>query len=276
VIAPERARRPGAKRNEDEPPTVDELEQCPFDEGREERTPPETYAVAASPREPDTPGWQVRVVPNLYPAFENQEVIVHTPRHVRSIGELREDELPPIATAWHARLEAAREAGYPHPQLLVNEGRAAGGSLPHTHSQLVWLREAPPEVAAELPRLRKESCALCEVLRDDRLEVAVAGELSLRAAPAGRVPYELLIAPRSHDAEPDEAALADALSLLRGAIGSLHQLEGSTPLNAWLHTGAHWHFEVVPRITVLAGLELGAGLWVNWLPPEEAAERLRS
>ena len=47
------------------------------------------------------------------------------------------------------------------------------------------------------------------------------------------------------------------------------------PLNAWLHTGAHWHFEVVPRLTVFAGLELGAGLYVNWLPPEEAAARLR-
>jgi UDPglucose--hexose-1-phosphate uridylyltransferase len=275
VIAPERARRPGAKRIETDAPSAEELEQCPFDEGREERTPPETYAVAGSPRDPDTPGWQVRVVPNLYPAFEHQEVIVHTPRHVRSLAELQDDELPPIAAAWHARLAAAREGGYPHPQLLLNEGRAAGGSLPHSHSQLVWLSEAPPELAVELPRLHKESCALCEVLRDERLEIAVAGELSLRAAPAGRVPYELLIAPRSHDAEPDEAGLTDALSLLRGAIRSLHELEGTTPLNAWLHTGAHWHFEVVPRLTVFAGLELGAGLWVNSLPPEEAAQRLR-
>ncbi len=64
-------------------PSPEELEQCPFDEGREDRTPPETLAVSAAAREPDPPGWQVRVVPNLYPAFEHQEVIVHTPRHVR-------------------------------------------------------------------------------------------------------------------------------------------------------------------------------------------------
>jgi UDPglucose--hexose-1-phosphate uridylyltransferase len=56
----------------------------------------------------------------------------------------------------------------------------------------------------------------------------------------------------------------------------LHSAEGPVPLNAWLHTGAHWHVEVVPRLTVLAGLELGAGLYVNWLPPEEAAAALRS
>jgi len=214
-------------------------------------------------------------VPNLYPAFEHQEVIVHTPRHVRSIAELREDELAPIAATWLGRRDAARAAGFAHPYLLVNEGREAGASLPHSHSQLVWLREAPPEVALELPRLQQRDCALCELLRDDALEIALGADLSLRAAWAGRVPYELLIAPRSHEAEPGEDDFASALALLRRAILAVREHEGPVPLNAWLHTGAHWHFEIVPRLTVFAGLELGAGLYVNWLPPEEAATRLR-
>ncbi len=217
----------------------------------------------------------MRVVPNLYPAFEHQEVVVHTPRHVRSIAELTDDELAPIATAWHERRGAARAADFAHPYLLVNEGREAGASLPHSHSQLVWLREAPPEVALELPRLQQGSCALCKVLRDEALEIALGGDLSLRAAPAGRVPYELLIAPRAHEAEPGEDDLAAALALLRQAILALREHEGPVPLNAWLHTGGHWHFEIVPRLTVFAGLELGAGLHVNWLTPEEAAARLR-
>jgi len=214
-------------------------------------------------------------VPNLYPAFEHQEVIVHTPRHVRSIAELNEDELAPIAATWLGRRDAARAAGFAHPYLLVNEGREAGASLPHSHSQLVWLREAPPEVALELPRLQQRDCALCELLRDDALEIALGADLSLRAASAGRVPYELLIAPRSHEAEPGEDDFASALALLRRAILAVREHEGPVPLNAWLHTGAHWHFEIVPRLTVFAGLELGAGLYVNWLPPEEAAARLR-
>jgi UDPglucose--hexose-1-phosphate uridylyltransferase len=214
-------------------------------------------------------------VPNLYPALEHQEVIVHTPRHIRSIAELTDEELTPIAAAWHRRLEAAHGAGFAHPHLLVNEGREAGASLPHSHSQLVWLREAPPEVAAELPRLQRGNCALCEVLRDEALEIALHGDLSLRAAPAGRVPYELLIAPQAHAAAPGEEDLGFALALLRRAVVALRDQEGPVPLNAWLHTGAHWHFEIVPRLTVLAGLELGAGLYVNWLPPEEAATRLR-
>ena len=232
--------------------------------------------MARPGRAPDTPGWQVRVVPNLYPAFEHQEVIVHTPRHVRTLAELDNEELGAIAVAWHERLGAAREAGFDYPFLLFNEGREAGASLPHTHSQLVWLREAPPEVQNETPRLASGDCALCEVLADDTLEIAVDGDLSLRAAPAGRAPYEALIAPRAHEAEPGSEALGSAARLLRLTVSRLRDLEGPTPLNAWLHHGAHWHFEVVPRLPVLASLELGGGIFVNWLAPEEAAARLRS
>jgi len=231
--------------------------------------------VAPPGRAPDTPGWQVRVVPNLYPAFEHQEVIVHTPRHVRTLAELDDEELGMIAVAWHERLGAAREAGFDYPFLLFNEGREAGASLPHTHSQLVWLREAAPEVQNELPRLAAGTCALCDVLTDGALEIAVDGELSLRAAPAGRAPYEVLIAPRVHEAKPDLEGLGSALRLLRLTVSRLRALEGPTPLNAWLHLGVHWHFEVVPRLPVLAGLELGGGIFVNWLAPEEAAVRLR-
>ena len=275
MIAPGRARRPGARGAAEEPPSPEELARCPFCEGREDRTPPEVFAIADGDRSPDSPGWKVRVVPNLYPAFQHQEVIVHTPRHVRTLAELEDDELPPVAGAWHARLGAAHEAGIEHPLLALNEGRAAGASLAHTHSQLVWLSEAPPAIADEAPNLRKNDCALCTLLADDELEIAVRGSLSLRAAFAGRLPYELLIAPREHEARPDEAALLGALELLRDGIRRLRGLEGDVALNAWLHASGHWHFEVLPRLSVLAGLELGAGVFVNWLPPEEAAARLR-
>jgi UDPglucose--hexose-1-phosphate uridylyltransferase len=217
----------------------------------------------------------VRVVPNLYPAFERQEVIVHTPRHVRTLADLTDGELEPVATAWHQRLGAAREAGFEHPFLLLNEGREAGASLPHTHSQLVWLTETPPEVERELPQLTAGICALCGLLADDGLEIAVDGDLSLRAASAGRAPYEVLVAPRAHEAEPGVEGLASAIRLLRTTFGRLRALEGPTAVNAWLHQGAHWHFEVVPRLATLAGVELGAGTFVNWLAPEEAAARLR-
>ncbi|HEX9351457.1 MAG TPA: hypothetical protein VF877_09325 [Gaiellaceae bacterium] len=215
-------------------------------------------------------------MPNLYPAFERQEVVVHTPRHARSLAELDEPELAPVVTAWLARREAARKDGFDYVQLLLNEGREAGASLPHSHSQLVWLREPPPAVVEELPNLERDRCALCDLLRDEALEISLQGDLSLRAAAAGRAPYELVIAPREHAAHPGEGGFREALMMLREGIRRLRELEGPVALNAWLHEGAHWHFEVVPRLTVFAGLELGAGLYVNWLVPEEAAERLRA
>ena len=234
------------------------------------------FAVAPPDREPDTAGWQVRVVPNLYPAFDSQEVVVHSPRHVRSLADLAEGELAPIGVAWEQRLAAARAEGFPYVQILVNEGREAGASLPHSHSQLVWLREAPPEAAAELTNLQVEGCALCGLLSEhESLAIASADGVQLLAHPAGRAPYELLIAPTEHRPDGDADVFAAALRLLREGIGRLRAVEGPVPINAWAHAGGHWHLEVLPRLTVFAGLELGAGLFVNSLPPEEAAAALR-
>src|SRR5437867_2793162 len=121
VIAAGRSRRPGAPRSALEPPGPIELAACPFCEGREGRTPPE--ALALPPREPpDSPGWSVRVVPNLYPAFERHEIVIHSPRHVRSLAELTHAEIRLVAGAWQARAPA--HDGYLH--ALVNEGAQAG------------------------------------------------------------------------------------------------------------------------------------------------------
>jgi UDPglucose--hexose-1-phosphate uridylyltransferase len=254
----------------------EELESCPFCEGREDRTPPEVFAVAPPGREPDSPGWQVRVVPNLFPAFDRQEVVIHSPRHVRSLAGLTEDEMAPIGVTWEARIEAARAEGFSYVQVLLNEGREAGASLPHSHSQLVWLRETPPEPAAELGNLRADDCALCALLAaQEQLTIAAAEGVQLLVHPAGRAPYELLIAPTAHRPEGDAELYAAALRLLREGIRRLHAIEGPVPINAWAHAGGHWHLEVLPRMTVLAGLELGAGLYVNSLPPEAAATALR-
>ena len=162
VIAPARAGRPGAGRAAVEPPSADELERCPFCEGREDRTPPETFAVAPEGRKPDTPGWSVRVVPNLYPALERQEVVVSVPWHARSLAELDDTEVARIAEAWRARAAAAGAEGFGYVQALLNEGREAGASLPHSHTQLAWIREVPPAVAAE--RTRPGDCGVCELI----------------------------------------------------------------------------------------------------------------
>ena len=191
-------------------------------------------------------------MPNLFPAFERQEVVIHSPRHVRTFAELSDEEVAAVARAWTARRDDVG-AGYMH--ACVNEGRAAGSSLPHSHSQLVWFDEAPPEVARETGTAPVE----------DGLVFAERTGLRAAAHPAGRLPYESLIAGEPFD-------LHVALLLLRDVVVRLRAVEGAAPWNAWLHPG---HIEVVPRLNVLAGVELGAGVYVNTVAPEDAADALR-
>jgi UDPglucose--hexose-1-phosphate uridylyltransferase len=238
-------------------PTEAELDECPFCEGREDRTPPETFRVGG------VAAWVVRVVPNLYPAFERQEVVVHSPRHVRTFAELTDDEVAAVAAAWQERRDAAHVEGFPYLHALINEGRAAGSSLPHSHSQLVWLREAPPAVMTE------RTDAVPELLAERDLEIAELGGMVAVAHRAGRLPYETLIGGEPFD-------LAAGLRLLRDVVRRLRTLEGAVPWNAWLHDGARPHVELVPRLAVQAGIELGAGIAVNTVPPEDAAAALRS
>src|SRR5207249_1189999 len=128
-----------------------------------------------------------------------QWVVVSTPRHVRSFADLSEDELAGVALAWRERARAAREAGFPYVHALLNEGREAGASLPHNHTQLAWLKEEPPAVLVEEAG---GDCSVCrhleaELASGERL-IAERDGLVLLAAYGGRLPYELLLAPRAH------------------------------------------------------------------------------
>jgi UDPglucose--hexose-1-phosphate uridylyltransferase len=250
AVAPGRAARPGSSA-----PWSDDESDCPFCGGHEDLTPPETLRLGDGPT-----GWAVRVVPNLFPALERQEVVIHGPKHVHSVGELDDAMLDLVAEAWQRR---ARDAGgicFP----IVNEGHDAGASLPHSHSQLAWLPAPAPNVIAErgLPEM-------LEVIARDGV---VAG-----CPVASRVPYEVVIAPSR--TEPDglrSDLLGPALRLLAEIVRRLQRVrdEPVVPLNAWLHDGPHWHLELFPRTTRLAGLELGAGVYVNPVPPEQAAAEL--
>lgn len=220
---------------------------------------------------PEAGRWTVRVVPNLYPALERQEVVVHSPRHVRTFAELEDAEVDLVAEAWRRRFAQAAGEGFAYVHAMINEGRFAGASLAHSHSQLVWLREPPPALQKEQAA---DGCAVCRLVANREVAVAEQGEIVAVCHPAGRAPFELLIARRAHDSAA-EGDFAGALHLLRDAIRRLRRLEGAPPWNAWLHLGAHWHLEIVPRLTVLAGLELGAEIYVNVVAPERAARALR-
>ena len=191
---------------------------------------------------------------------------------MRSFADLTDVELAYVAEAWRS----GRPVSDAYVHALINEGLAAGASLAHSHSQLVWMAEPPPAVRAE----EDSDCRICALLeaetREELRVVATDDGLVLLCPPASRAPYELLIAPASGHDPPTAERLALAFRLLREMIGRLRRVEGPVPWNAWLHEGSHWHVEVLPRLTTFAGIELGAGIYVNTLPPEEAAARLRA
>lgn len=252
AIAPGRARRPGAER-----PSGDDAAPCPFCAGNEHLTPPETLRLGEGPT-----GWRVRTVPNLYPALERHEVVIHGPGHVHSFGALDDATIDLVAEAWQRR--ARDEGGFCFP--ILNEGREAGSSLPHSHSQLAWLPAPAPAMAAE----HGLSPVIGVVERDG---------VSAGCPVASRVPYELLIAPsRAEGNGLGSDLLAPALRLLAELVRRLQRIHRAelVPLNAWLHDGPHWHLEVFPRTTTLAGLELGAGVYIDSVAPEDAAAAFRA
>ena len=230
--------------------------------------------------------------PDLFggqPAAGIHEVIVHSPQHETSLADLDETQLGRVVSAWRERMRAAAEtSSYVH--LIVNEGPAAGASLEHTHAQLYGLRFVPAEVARERERATAYhqrtmgghllgDVASEEVRRRERL-VAVDDEAILIAPWASRAPFELRIVPRrpAPSFERDEggaAMVATALRALESALGARPQL------NLWIRTAPRgtdefcWHIDLVPRLTVRAGFELGTGVDVDVYPPERAAADLR-
>jgi len=296
LLAPGRAARPqtfpSPARGDAAP-----AEQCPFCPGNEHMTPPEVYRTGEGA--PDTPGWRVRVVPNLYPivggteagpgATGAHEVIVLSPSHADSFAQLDPDDAVEILTVLRDRSRHHVGAGHTFVQVAINHGRAAGASITHPHAQLVALDLVPPAVTQAVERF---DAARRDLVVDD---VDGAGpDLCLvdRPAPAwcpraGSTPYEFRVAPRVATPRFDEASdddIQDVAESVRQALAMLAASIGDVPYNLVVHTAArgtdagsfHWYIEVQTRTTVVAGFEQGTGIFVNTVPPESAAPQLRT
>ncbi len=225
-----------------------------------------------------------------HPADGAHEVIVHSPQHVTSLSELDDAGFANAVNAWRERMRArAHESACLH--LIVNEGPDAGASLEHSHAQLYAMRFVPAEIARERERAAAyhqrtmggdllSDVVTEEVRRRERL-VAIDDEAVLVCPWASRSPFALRVIPRRampmfHD--DDQIGTA----MIRTAMDALARRFGSSPqLNLWVRSaprGAEefcWHVDLVPRLTVRAGFELGTGVEVNVYPPEQAAADLR-
>ncbi|HKQ03436.1 MAG TPA: galactose-1-phosphate uridylyltransferase [Actinomycetes bacterium] len=282
---------------------------CPFCPGNEHMTPPEVWADRDPGTEPDRPGWHVRVVPNKFPAFAGplttarhngglyrsaptagvHEVVIHNPDHLATLADLEVPEVARAMRAWRERLAAHREEPLGALLIIVNQGRTAGASLEHPHSQVFATAERPDRVQAELDRLTARDCAACATVaaeRDGPRLVGRSGDLFTICPWASAAPFEALLVPEGHrprfevaDGDDDTAvagALRDLLRRFRGVAGD------HAPYNLVLHSAPpgvddfHWHLHLLPRLTTYGGFELGTGVVINVVDPDRAAEALRA
>jgi UDPglucose--hexose-1-phosphate uridylyltransferase len=282
-------------------PTPDEERDgpCPFCPGNERETPPEHGRTGEGA--PDAPGWRVRVFPNLYPIVGGEgagpgatgahEVVALSPDHHASFAQLDPNQAAEVFTVLRDRVRAQVDAGHAFALAIVNHRRAAGASIAHPHAQVLALDFVPPVVAAGLERFRDagEDLVLADAhagstLFDDDTAAAHPGVLAwspYAAASPGMVRVALADAGPSFGAATD--AQADAMGrAAREVLARLGAWMVDPPYNLVVHTapGAdavfHWYVEITPRISIVAGFEQGTGVLVNTVPPEQAAEALRS
>jgi len=290
---------------------------CPLCPGNEAQTPREILAYRASGGAPNTPGWNVRVVPNKFPALQIEgevaregvglydrmngvgahEVIVESPDHKASLAGLSEKHLEDVFWAYRDRiLDLRKDSRLRYILIFKNHGAAAGATLEHTHSQLIALPIVPTSVLDEIDGCRahyqdKERCIYCDIIHQeiaDRSRVVGENAEFLSIAPyAPRFPFEVWVLPKKHTSYFEESQKFQFESLARIFSDTLRRLDralGSPPYNFILHTSPlhektgefyHWHIEVMPKLSQVAGFEWGTGFYINPVPPEEAAAFLR-
>jgi UDPglucose--hexose-1-phosphate uridylyltransferase len=230
--------------------------------------------------------------------FGCHEVIIESPRHVASLSELNDIEAEIVFRAYRDRLRDLKAEGrYKYVQIFKNVGPAAGASLEHVHSQLVALPGVPEvlqqELAASADYFQQHQRPLLVDLIEQ--EQAAAARVVAQTANfiafcpyASRFPYEVWLAPRRHEPrfEAVQAGELGELSrLAREMAGRIERAVGQAAYNTFLHTlpfdmpsydHYHWHIEIIPRITKVAGFEWSTGCFINPFSPESAAAHLRS
>lgn len=300
ILAPGRADRPGAFLV---PAPLANPGDCPFCPGREHETPPESLAVRPGALPADTPGWSVRVVPNRYPAVTAEgfgiagvaagihEVIIETPGHLERLPGLSEPAMAAVLGVYFQRLEHLLEQPGIHRALIFkNSGAHAGASLIHEHAQAIGFNFSPPDLAREERRMARHQertgrCLACDLLgralATNKRLVLDAREAVAFCPPAPRMAHEAWIMPREHG-PPDAPTLS---AMARALLAILRGLEAIAPgasfnlvLSGPEKSGSRRHhpvLKVLPRLTGLAGLECGGGLFINPVPPAASARLLR-
>jgi UDPglucose--hexose-1-phosphate uridylyltransferase len=225
------------------------------------------------------------------------EVIIESPRHDDTLATMDEQAVEQVLSAAAARVQdLKRDQRFRYVIIFKNHGAAAGASLEHSHTQLIALPIVPREVRDEVDGSRlhfqtKERCVFCDILRqeaaDGRRLIAESADLVALAPYAPRFPFETWILPKRHQSLFEEAPRHEYASLARLLGDILRRMNKALLFPAYnllVHSAPvveaagdyyHWHVEIIPKLTKIAGFEWATGFYLNPTSPEEAAQVLR-
>jgi UDPglucose--hexose-1-phosphate uridylyltransferase len=224
------------------------------------------------------------------------EVVIEAPEHDARIEQLPGAHLAEVLRAYRERIhDLARDPRLQYVMVFKNHGDQAGASIAHTHSQLIATPIVPmmveEELAGGLQHFRiKQRCIWCDIVRQERggARVVLEDHGFMALVPfAPRVPFETWVLPSGHQSSYEAMAgeqllplatlLGEVLRRMAATLGDVayNLMLHSAPLRARTLDHFHWHLEIVPKLSPLAGFEWGTGLFINPTPPEEAARFLR-
>ena len=225
------------------------------------------------------------------------EVVIESPDHEATLATLPTDAVADVLLAYRDRvLDLKKDPRFEYILVFKNHGAAAGASLEHPHSQLIATPIIPIMVLEELKGAAeyfeiKERCVWCDVVRQERRSrrrvIMESGGFVAVAPFAPRFPFETWILPTRHRSAFEETGVEELRSLAELLGDLLRRMEhvlGRPPYNYMLHTAPlregplehfHWHLEIIPKLTNVAGYEWGSGFFINPVPPEDAAAALR-
>ena len=226
------------------------------------------------------------------------EVIIETPEHHLNITELSAQTVQDVLWAYRERLiDLKKDKRFIYGMIFKNVGKIAGASLEHTHSQIIVLPTVPRTVNDEMRGAKafydyRGRCIFCDMVTQE-LEsgdrIVLEGEEFVAFEPyAARVPLETWILPKRHNSHYEDIArysVGELAYTLKTALQKIDRALNGPAYNYIVHTAPfdqthmdhyHWHIEIIPRLTKVAGFEWGTGFYINPVPPESAAEFLRN
>jgi UDPglucose--hexose-1-phosphate uridylyltransferase len=233
------------------------------------------------------------------------EVIVETTRHIIDIAELSESEIAEVILSYQMRsLDLKKDPRFRYILIFKNCGEGAGASLEHSHSQIIATPVTPKRVREELLGAAqhyqlKERCVFCDIIEQEidsgKRLIQESRDFLVISPFAACFPFETWIVPKRHHPDFDqmtEGERKDLAATLKKTLYRINRALDKPPYNYLIHTAPnrvprsgywqtidkdyHWHLEIVPRVTGIAGFEWGTGFYINPTPPEDAATYLRS